>query len=125
MKKEIKQKLGPIQKKWVKALRSGKYKQTNGKLRDERGFCCLGVACEVVGMKAQKNRHGEYLYGKQFGITPETARRAIKLRNSNGTPCSGDVSFSLTELNDEKGYSFSQIADVLEQSPEAYFRKPA
>ena len=32
---------------WVEALESGKYKQTRDHLRDERGMCCLGVACEV------------------------------------------------------------------------------
>lgn len=30
---------------WVKALRSGKFKQGTGALRDEKGrYCCLGVA---------------------------------------------------------------------------------
>lgn len=35
-------------RKWVEALRSGKYKQTRKGLRDAMGFCCLGVACEVA-----------------------------------------------------------------------------
>lgn len=37
-----------IKKRWVEALRSGKYKQTAGFLRDDFGFCCLGVLCDVV-----------------------------------------------------------------------------
>lgn len=56
--------------KWLKALRSGEYKSVQGSLRgmllDERGhetedfgFCCLGVACEVV--KAPY-RHGDGFY---------------------------------------------------------------
>ena len=32
------------------ALRSGKYRQTRGRLRDSKGFCCLGVACEISGV---------------------------------------------------------------------------
>lgn len=43
-----------IMKRWVKALRSGKYKQTRYKLRlrNSRGaaansFCCLGVLCDL------------------------------------------------------------------------------
>lgn len=32
---------------WVKALRSGKYKQAVGSLQNDEGFCCLGVACDV------------------------------------------------------------------------------
>ena len=34
--------------KWLEALRSGKYKQTTGRLQDSKGFCCLGVACDVL-----------------------------------------------------------------------------
>lgn len=39
--------------KWVEALRSGDYTQVEGKLAKERedgtkGFCCLGVLCEVA-----------------------------------------------------------------------------
>jgi hypothetical protein len=34
-------------RKWVEALRSGEYTQTQGVLRDESGYCCLGVACVV------------------------------------------------------------------------------
>lgn len=32
---------------WVEALRSGEYEQTNGALRYEDKFCCLGVACDL------------------------------------------------------------------------------
>ena len=34
----------------VKALRSGDYDQTTGKLRDEDAYCCLGVACDLSGL---------------------------------------------------------------------------
>jgi hypothetical protein len=33
---------------WVAALRSGKYKQTTGALRNDTGYCCLGVLAEVM-----------------------------------------------------------------------------
>ena len=32
----------------IPALRSGDYQQTNGRLRDQFGFCCLGVICDLV-----------------------------------------------------------------------------
>ena len=35
-------------KKWVRALRSGKFKQTIWWLQDENGFCCLCVACMIT-----------------------------------------------------------------------------
>jgi hypothetical protein len=37
-----------FRRKWVAALRSGKYKQGDGFLRSEKGFCCLGVACDLA-----------------------------------------------------------------------------
>src|SRR4051812_20251215 len=33
--------------KWIAALLSGDYEQTIGALRNKRGFCCLGVACDI------------------------------------------------------------------------------
>jgi len=36
-----------IADKWVEALRSGKYEQTEGYLKTENGHCCLGVLCEI------------------------------------------------------------------------------
>lgn len=44
-----------VKRAWVKALRSGKFKQGTGQLRrDDDGtvrHCCLGVLCEVRGVK--------------------------------------------------------------------------
>lgn len=38
-------------RRWIKALRSGEYRQGHGMLRDYQGqFCCLGVACEVTDL---------------------------------------------------------------------------
>jgi hypothetical protein len=36
---------------WVKALRSGKYKQADATLHDKKhdSYCCLGVLCKVMG----------------------------------------------------------------------------
>ena len=40
---------------WVKALRSGEYKQTTGQLRKDDGHCCLGVACDLYGKHVVKS----------------------------------------------------------------------
>lgn len=38
-----------VKRKWLRALRSGEYKQGTEVLGDARGYCCLGVlACEMV-----------------------------------------------------------------------------
>lgn len=38
-----------IKSDWLKALRSGEYKQTCGIMKDAKGFCCLGVLCAIQG----------------------------------------------------------------------------
>jgi hypothetical protein len=38
-----------LKRKWVKALRSGKYRRVQAHLKDERGYCCLGVLCHITG----------------------------------------------------------------------------
>lgn len=43
-----------IKKKWVKALRSGEYRQGSGVLKDGRKFCCLGVLCDIQGADWKK-----------------------------------------------------------------------
>lgn len=37
-----------FKKKWVDALQSNKYSQTHGILKDNIGFCCLGVAEDIM-----------------------------------------------------------------------------
>lgn len=56
-----------IKKLWVEALRSGRYQQTKKRLRDEDGFCCLGVLCEVY---REQTGIGQWKDGKYF----ETSR---------------------------------------------------
>lgn len=36
-----------IKEKWLNALKSGEYKQVQGKLRTNFGHCCLGVLAEI------------------------------------------------------------------------------
>lgn len=39
-----------LKRKWIEALRSGKYQQGRGSLRNPETncFCCLGVLCDIV-----------------------------------------------------------------------------
>ncbi len=93
---------------WIKALRSGKYKQTQSRLRRGDSFCCLGVACA--------------LYGKQFN---KRFRKELFMHRSTTLPIPvldwlGITSSQEAELykkNDGIGgygsHSFSEIADIL------------
>lgn len=56
-----------VKVKWIAALRSGDYKQTHGALRDENGYCCLGVLCDV----AAKEGKGKWHNSSSDPFTPE------------------------------------------------------
>jgi len=34
-------------KEWLKALESGTYKQGSGALKNDKGYCAMGVLCEL------------------------------------------------------------------------------
>lgn len=107
-----------VAKKWIKALRSGKYKQTKGVLRDEingkPAYCCLGVLCETLGMKARKHAGiPRFYYGRKvYGVLPLSAFRLTGMKSFNGYLRTEGI--TLTDLNDE-GKSFKQIAKVIEK----------
>jgi len=43
-----------IKDKWLEALKSGNYTQTNGRLKKDNSHCCLGVLAEVLGQTITK-----------------------------------------------------------------------
>jgi hypothetical protein len=104
-----------VKTKWVAALRSGQYKQRTGYLRgplaadnDEQGHCCLGVLCEIQGVKRAEDRLG---YGYTSGLNSfdslpgDDVLEAVGLSNSDAN--------RLAHKNDT-GSTFSEIADYIE-----------
>ena len=133
-------KLGPNQKKWIAALRSGKYRQTRGRLNDADGFCCLGVACDVFDPTGWKQSfphsakigvmhiHGSlntmpsevvdfYGFYDCLGGVYDKLNCFGKLKIGNG------VIYSCVDMNDDRGMMFDEIADVIERHPEKFFRE--
>ena len=100
-----------FKKKWLKALRSGKYNQGTLALRSvskECGttYCCLGVACHVAGASGIKNKE---LIENCDGTRIKSINKVpLLLRGDKGIPT------VLAWLND-KGKTFEQIADVIEE----------
>lgn len=84
-------------KKWVKALRSGKYRQTRGSLKFEGAYCCLGVLNSVCRLRVPMSYPtlGDSVLGK-IGLTSEQES-------------------SLITLNDRRKKSFTYIAEYLEK----------
>ena len=136
---------------WLKALRSGEYKQGKSALRSEKDeYCCLGVLSnlqlDTAGCKWVPNGDVYELTGApgyfRIGTVLEEIRSTVGLRDHRGGFTStrelrakalakgiklpehdgwDNEAFSLIELNDTLGWSFSQIADLIELHPPNLF----
>lgn len=54
---------------WIKALRSGKFKRTAGRLRGNGNRrCCLGVACDVFAKATGRGRWAAEVAGAGFAV---------------------------------------------------------
>ncbi len=94
-------------RRWVKALRSGKFKQSRNafKTRNPDGttsFCCLGVAGEL-GFGSSEERVCAVMGIADF---PPPRIYAEQVLSMSGT---------LVSLNDEEHYRFPRIADWVEK----------
>lgn len=125
-----------VAEKWVAALRSGEYAQTVGYLQTEHGHCCLGVLCDL---HLRETGHGDWrppgsgdamksqCYRDGLGIDGEyTPPRSVMLwADLEEDPClrvqrpGGAVTADeIVNLNDH-GYSFAQLADLIEEQWES------
>lgn len=109
--------------KWIDALRSGLYKQGRGHLQTKKGYCCLGVACDIFIPKERQIRDAQWLL---TGDTPyqqyapywlTTISANITSKVNPGVPNShvatGDYIY-VPEWNDKYKYTFDEIADILQ-----------
>lgn len=91
-------------RKWIAALRSGKYDQGRGQLATINGYCCLGVACEISGLP----------YGASYAELPLAVRDWLGIESYN--PNLLGVGACATVANDTLHMSFAEIADALEKT---------
>jgi hypothetical protein len=120
-----------VKAKWLAALRSGRFKQATGALRrnltvDGRNlpvdyaYCCLGVLCEIAvkeGVIPPADPEG--FYDEESMTLPIRVREWAGINGYNPSipyrrDPDGKAISSLAEAND-KGYSFNQIADLIEE----------
>lgn len=112
-----------VKDKWVKALRSGKYKQGKNTLHEVNGqpsFCCLGVLCDLY-QKLQKrakkriakvSQHGRHIsYDDHVNYLPESVQQWAGMKNNRGFVPGGK---SLDARNDD-GVQFPAIADIIDE----------
>jgi len=114
-----------IKKRWVNALRSGKYVQIEGHLHDgEKGFCCLGVLTDLYleenGTKEQKELwkvEGCLLdrdLERQVYYLGEEVRDWAGLYYADPAVKTNEGRRFLTSLNDHNN-TFEQIANWIEE----------
>lgn len=98
-----------LKEKWVTALRSGEYRQTTGELKDEYGYCCLGVLCDIANVKRDG---GVFVDNAGFPLRGDGSSygkfypRFARLYSTRNT---------LMRMNDT-GKSLEQIADWIEDN---------
>ena len=127
--------------KWVKALRSGKFKQGQGTLKQfnkkgQEQHCCLGVLCELYNdtMKKSKKKtlseetiyidadfsHGYSRFGGKRDDLPKEVMKWSGIGNSMGSFTIDNPihdQYNLADLNDT-GRKFKTIADIIEKNYE-------
>jgi len=105
-----------LKAKWVKALRSGKYKQGTRWLQANERFCCLGVLCELLEIPAVPApteiwyNEGVFMYDDANGTPSLPTQEKMGLTE--------DQVRTLWHMNDGQGkyhpHTFQEIADYIE-----------
>jgi hypothetical protein len=95
-----------LKEKWVKALRSKRYKQGWGRLeRTERGvkkYCCLGVLAKVARVKSSDFALLTKPSGTYAFLALDVQRHLATMNDYGG--------------KDKRGASFSEIATYIEKN---------
>lgn len=121
-KKEVRGLTPEIAQKWANALRSGKYSQDTGALQTPSGFCCLGVACDVMIREGRKRLDQ---YKQLAGGMPDNQHNAPKWLKFVNEDIGKRLGISLADLNDGTtkdkdtgvrltNFDFNEIADIIE-----------
>lgn len=110
-----------IQQKWVTALRSGEYTQTTENLRRDDGYCCLGVLCDLYTKETGNGTWEsdtqytfEFMY-KEENDTPSCVNLDLPPIVRKWAGITNVFEEELVILNDDEGFTFNQIADVIEE----------
>lgn len=133
-----------LQERWLFALESGEYNQTKGFLQDEKGNCCLGVACRVMGYPVHIDRkeedcirnihiHPNFYRGSDglhwltMEVMPSPAWELLGLRDASGIfenriEYNGRHYWGLSAMNDW-GLTFKEIAAFIRANPEVVFKE--
>lgn len=134
-----------VAKLWIDALRSDRFKQTEGSLHTVKervivlerhqdtgqvlrtktipaGHCCLGVLCELAieaGVEVEKSMiYGngyEELYDGKAGALPASVMDWAGMRTGDGDFKTKDMCNESLAALNDAGKTFAEIADIIEE----------
>jgi hypothetical protein len=115
-----------LQEKWLQALESGEYEQTQDELCQGGKYCCLGVATHVFNPDHQALKdNGWFRKSDPRNATktaPPDVRDALKLTDEHGTFLAEfEYCESLVAMNDSSEFTFKDIAKFIRENPDAVF----
>lgn len=118
-----------LKQRWVAALRSGEYAQTDGRLNGDGRFCCLGVLCKVMGAEFEDaegfDSEGlDYSYENVPVLNGEVLSagddQELSLATLKTVGIEPDVQGTLVMMNDgtplTPAKTFPEIADYIEKN---------
>lgn len=116
-----------FKQKWIAALRSGEYAQCTEHLELDGGYCCLGVALKVQYPEADPETDPAFVAPDEVPRMDDVSEwwESLPSKYANNPTVKLDYQddeggirhrwIHLSELNDEEGYTFEQIADIIEE----------
>lgn len=98
-------------KEWVKALRSGDYLGTSGALRNEVGYCPLGVLCDLskLAVWEPEPNSKKFQYLGQINYLPKEVAKWAGMSDQERK----EVTAYMIAYTDSQRLSLSEIADLL------------
>ena len=104
-----------IKRRWVSALRSGKYRQGTEALRSGNTFCCLGVLCDLHAKATFVSWEydaltGMYSYLGETILLPRIVCEWAGIADQNPLA----LRVFLTTHNDVRARSYKQIARLVD-----------
>ncbi len=106
-----------FKRKWVNALRSGKYKQGDSYLFDSTNntHCCLGVACAISNITKEQIEFVNFIDSDIVRFNAETLNASDKAA-LNALSKDQDLQDKLANFNDGHKLSFKWIASWIEKN---------
>jgi hypothetical protein len=126
---DIVTKLGKRQQEWIDELRKTKVEQIKGFMATTKGCDPLGILCRLHPTKAPEkvNADGISVFDNNMYFVPFKVQQHLAMRTASGGKYPVDFKkvdkLSSVAMMNDHDMTFSEIADILENNPNDYFKK--